>query len=61
MPGGQTLHHTRARLEGLENRIAEHLLSPARPERRTAHDPEPPPDTNVISFDPTRRRKGPQK
>lgn len=58
VPEGQTLQSTRARLDDLEERITEHLLSPPPPDPATTEPDGPEADTNVISFDPSRRRKG---
>jgi hypothetical protein len=59
--GGASIDDTRTRLDGLDDRIAEHLSAPAvqtppadaPPKERGALDTDP----NVISFDPSRRRK----
>jgi hypothetical protein len=60
-PEGEALQSTRARLDDLEERIVDHLLSPPPPDPEITNPDEPDTDTNVISFDPSRRRRGPSQ
>jgi hypothetical protein len=61
VPAGATLRETRARLDGLEDRIAEHLSAPPPPPPTSEDDPDSALTPNVIRLDRSRRREKPRE